>query len=69
MHIVVHEVTRRNPRTKVILSHAGGFLPYTASLFTGAAAFSEDLTPDGMLGRLQALLLRYSAVNLVHDVG
>lgn len=30
MNLVVHDVPRRHPRLKIILAHAGGFLPYAA---------------------------------------
>ncbi|MGW6906194.1 amidohydrolase family protein [Streptomyces sp. NPDC054940] len=44
LHMTVRGVLRRYPRVKVILPHAGGFLPYAASRFALAALLPH--TPD-----------------------
>ena len=58
VNLVVHQVPRRYPRLRVILSHGGGFLPYaahrvaaianpaTAASLTGAALEPADLLED-----------------------
>lgn len=48
VHMVVHGVISRHTRIKVILSHAGGFLPYAAYRFLGAALFNPGTTPEGI---------------------
>ena len=44
VHMVLNNVLERHPATKVILSHAGGFLPYASHRF---AELLAALNPDG----------------------
>ena len=44
MNLVVHDVPRRHPRLKIILAHAGGFVPYAAHRI--AAALIEPTGRD-----------------------
>ena len=53
LHMVANGVMSRHTRLKVILSHAGGFLPYAAVRFTGAAQFVPGTTPEGVLADLR----------------
>lgn len=53
LHMTVNGVMSRYTRMKVILSHAGGFLPYAAYRFVGAAPFNPGTTPEGILTDLQ----------------
>ncbi|MBC2592441.1 amidohydrolase family protein [Rhodococcus aetherivorans] len=53
VHMVAMGVMKRHSKMKVILSHGGGFLPYAAYRFTGAAAFHEGITPEGILEDLR----------------
>ncbi|WP_194893675.1 amidohydrolase family protein [Catenulispora pinisilvae] len=53
LHMVANGVMSRYPRLKVILSHAGGFLPYAATRFSAAAQFSPGTTPEGILADLR----------------
>lgn len=53
LHMVANGVFRRHPGLRVILSHAGGFLPYAAYRFTGVAAFHEGITPETVLEDLR----------------
>ena len=53
LHMVANGVMSRHTRLKVILSHAGGFLPYAALRFAGAAQFLPDTTPEGILADLR----------------
>ena len=46
-------VMSRHTRMKVILSHAGGFLPYAAWRFTAGAQFNPATRPMGILTDLQ----------------
>lgn len=43
-NLVLHEVPRRFPNLKIILAHAGGFLPYAAYRI-GAALFAQTQRP------------------------
>ncbi|MFE5486485.1 amidohydrolase family protein [Streptomyces sp. NPDC056527] len=53
VHMTLNGVMSRHTRMKVILSHAGGFLPYAAWRFTGGAPFNPGTTPMGILADLQ----------------
>ncbi|GGN57837.1 amidohydrolase [Streptomyces albiflavescens] len=53
VHMTLNGVMSRHTRMKVILSHAGGFLPYAAWRFTGGAQFNPGTTPIGILTDLQ----------------
>jgi 6-methylsalicylate decarboxylase len=53
LHMVAHGVMSRHTRMKVILSHAGGFLPYAATRFTATAQFVPGTTPDSILADLR----------------
>ena len=43
----------RYPRLRLILPHAGGFLPYAADRFAVAARLDPDATPAGLLSELR----------------
>ncbi|WCE00078.1 amidohydrolase family protein [Streptomyces sp. HUAS 31] len=47
LHMTVRGVPRRYPRMRMILPHAGGFLPYAAQRFALAARLHTDATGDG----------------------
>jgi 6-methylsalicylate decarboxylase len=49
IHMVANGVMSRHTRIKVILSHGGGFLPYAAYRFVGAAQFNPNMTPEGIM--------------------
>ena len=49
VHMVANGVLRRHRRMRVILSHGGGFLPYGAYRFAGAAAFHPGMTGRDMM--------------------
>jgi 6-methylsalicylate decarboxylase len=49
LDMVAHGVMSRYQKMKVILSRAGGFLPYAAYRFSGAAPFIEGSTTEGMM--------------------
>ncbi|MBF4604562.1 amidohydrolase family protein [Curtobacterium sp. VKM Ac-2884] len=51
--LVAHGVFDRYPNLRVILSHAGGFLPYAASRFSAAAMFNPDTTPESIQAGLR----------------
>ncbi|MEW2621530.1 amidohydrolase family protein [Streptomyces sp. NPDC048106] len=53
LHMTFSGVMSRHTRMKVILSHAGGFLPYAAWRFTLGAQFNPGTTPDGILADLR----------------
>ncbi|MER5507517.1 amidohydrolase family protein [Streptomyces sp. NPDC002766] len=53
VHMTLNGVMSRYTRMKVILSHAGGFLPYAAWRFTGGAQFNPGTTALGILADLQ----------------
>ncbi|MFI7665376.1 amidohydrolase family protein [Nocardia sp. NPDC049526] len=53
VHMTLNGVLSRHTRMKVILSHAGGFLPYSAWRFTGGAQFNPGTKPMGILTDLQ----------------
>ncbi|WP_063064540.1 amidohydrolase family protein [Nocardia violaceofusca] len=46
VHMVANGVMSRYTDMKVVLSHAGGFLPYAAYRFTGVSMFNEAITPE-----------------------
>jgi predicted TIM-barrel fold metal-dependent hydrolase len=51
--LVAHGVFDRHPDLRIILSHAGGFLPYAASRFSAAAMFNPGTTPEGIQAGLR----------------
>ncbi|MFF8729280.1 amidohydrolase family protein [Streptomyces sp. NPDC015171] len=53
VHMALNGVMSRHTRMKVILSHAGGFLPYAAWRFTAGARFNPGTTPAGILTDLR----------------
>ncbi|WP_406349901.1 amidohydrolase family protein [Streptomyces sp. NBC_00658] len=53
LHLAVHGVPGRYPRLRLILPHAGGFLPYAADRFAVAARLDPDATPAGLLSELR----------------
>jgi predicted TIM-barrel fold metal-dependent hydrolase len=53
VHMVANGVLSRYPRLRVILSHAGGFLPYAASRFASAAQFNPGTTVESILTDLK----------------
>ncbi|MFB7508104.1 amidohydrolase family protein [Streptomyces broussonetiae] len=53
VHMTLNGVMSRHTRMKVILSHAGGFLPYAAWRFTAGAQFNPGTTSQGILSDLQ----------------
>ncbi|MFD3925515.1 amidohydrolase family protein [Streptomyces sp. NPDC058614] len=53
LHLAVHGVPGRYPRLRLILPHAGGFLPYAADRFAVAARLDPDATPEGLLSELR----------------
>ncbi|MCR6487868.1 amidohydrolase family protein [Amycolatopsis sp. OK19-0408] len=53
LDLVAHGVFDRHPELRIILSHAGGFLPFAAHRFAGAAMFNPDTTPEGILAGLR----------------
>ncbi|MFF5430257.1 amidohydrolase family protein [Streptomyces griseofuscus] len=53
LHMTVNGVMGRHTRMKVILSHAGGFLPYAAWRFTLGAQFNPGTTPESILTDLR----------------
>lgn len=52
LHMVANGVLRRHPDLRVILSHAGGFLPYAGYRFPYASAF-HDITSEEILEDLR----------------
>jgi len=53
VHMIVNGVMSRYTNIKVILSHGGGFLPYAAYRFTGAAPFNPGTTPEGIMSDMK----------------
>jgi 6-methylsalicylate decarboxylase len=53
VHMVAKGVLQRHRRIKVILSHGGGFLPYAAYRFLGAALFNPGVTTESILADLK----------------
>jgi len=51
--LVAHGVFDRHPELRVILSHAGGFLPYAADRFSAAAMFNPGITPESIQAGLR----------------
>lgn len=51
--LVAHGVFDRHPELRVILSHAGGFLPYAADRFSAAALFNPGTTPEDIQAGLR----------------
>ncbi|MGW5345159.1 amidohydrolase family protein [Streptomyces sp. NPDC004050] len=53
LHLAVAGVPGRYPGLKVILPHAGGFLPYAAHRFATAARLRPGTTPEGLMAELR----------------
>ncbi|MET9172244.1 amidohydrolase family protein [Streptomyces misionensis] len=53
LHMTLNGVMARHTRMKVILSHAGGFLPYAAWRFTLGSQFNPGTTPESILADLR----------------
>lgn len=53
VHMVANGVMSRHQNLKVILSHAGGFLPFSAYRFTGVSMFNDGITADQALTDLK----------------
>ncbi|MGK5728545.1 amidohydrolase family protein [Streptomyces sp. URMC 124] len=53
LHLVVNGVPRRHPRIRMILPHAGGFLPYAAHRFASAGRLRPGITPEDVLADLR----------------
>jgi predicted TIM-barrel fold metal-dependent hydrolase len=51
VHLAIHGVLERYPRVRIILAHAGGFLPYAAHRFAklAAAVRPEGPSPESLL--------------------
>ena len=64
VQLVLNGVVARSPRVKIILSHAGGFVPYAAHRFAELAPAVRPNVPagTGTHRELQVLLFRYRAV-------
>jgi len=56
VQLVLNGVLTRYPTLRIILSHAGGFLPYASMRFAqaGAAVHGAPLTPEGVLHDLRS---------------
>ncbi|MEU9160794.1 amidohydrolase family protein [Streptomyces sp. NPDC048424] len=53
LHLAVAGVPGRYPRLKMILPHAGGFLPYAAHRFAAAARLRPGQAPEDLLAELR----------------
>ncbi|MCB5178774.1 amidohydrolase family protein [Streptomyces antimicrobicus] len=53
LHLALAGVPGRFPRLKIILPHAGGFLPYAAHRFAAAARLRPDAEPGDLLADLR----------------
>ncbi|MCA1457062.1 amidohydrolase [Bradyrhizobium sp. BRP22] len=53
LHMVANGVMSRHTQIKVILSHAGGFLPYAAYRFTGASQFNPGTTAESIMADMK----------------
>ncbi|MEW2415551.1 amidohydrolase family protein [Streptomyces sp. NPDC046866] len=53
LHLAVAGVPGRYPRLKLILPHAGGFLPYAAHRFAAAARLRPGTTAEDLLAELR----------------
>lgn len=53
LHLAVNGVLGRYRRMKLILPHAGGFLPYAAHRFAAAARLRPGTTPEDVLADLR----------------
>ncbi|WP_018331836.1 amidohydrolase family protein [Actinomycetospora chiangmaiensis] len=54
LQMAARKVLARHPRVRVILSHAGGFVPFVASRLAGAAQLVEGITEDDILDELRS---------------
>lgn len=55
VHMAAKGVIQRHPKMKVVLSHGGGFLPYAAYRFAGAASFNTGISAESMMHDLGTL--------------
>lgn len=53
LHLAIRGVPRRYPRIRMILPHAGGFLPYAAHRLALAGHLDPDTTPEDFLADLR----------------
>ncbi|WP_105972610.1 amidohydrolase family protein [Streptomyces geranii] len=53
LHLAMRGVPRRYPRMRMILPHAGGFLPYAAHRLALAGHLAPDTTPEDILADLR----------------
>jgi predicted TIM-barrel fold metal-dependent hydrolase len=53
LQMATHRVLARHPHLRVILSHAGGVVPFLASRLAGAAFFTEGVTEADVLDELR----------------
>jgi predicted TIM-barrel fold metal-dependent hydrolase len=53
LHLAMRGVPRRYPRIRMILPHAGGFLPYAAHRLALAGHLDPDTTPEDFLADLR----------------
>ncbi|HEY0215038.1 MAG TPA: amidohydrolase family protein [Cellulomonas sp.] len=53
VHLVTSGTLRRRRHVRVLLAHGGGFLPYAAHRFTGAASLASGSTPESILADLR----------------
>jgi len=53
LHLAMRGVPRRYPRIRMILPHAGGFLPYAAHRLALAGHLAPDTTPEDFLTDLR----------------
>jgi 6-methylsalicylate decarboxylase len=53
LQMATRRVLGRHPRVRVILSHAGGFVPFVATRLAGAAFFTEDVGEEEILDELR----------------
>lgn len=53
LHLALNGVPGRYPRIKMILPHAGGFLPYVGHRFAVAARLHPGSTLEGLLSELR----------------
>ncbi|MFJ8108223.1 amidohydrolase family protein [Streptomyces sp. NPDC096132] len=56
LHLTMRGVPRRYPRMRMILPHAGGFLPYAATRFALAARLPDGAAPGAPSGTPEELL-------------
>ncbi|MDL5159296.1 amidohydrolase family protein [Actinomycetospora termitidis] len=57
LQMATRRVLARHPRLRVILSHAGGFVPFVASRLAGAARFTDGVSEDDVLDELRSFFV------------